>query len=177
MTTTLQTLVFKVTDLPESLFDYLSSQSSAQFSTDAPRLLTRQVKASVHHLQQHLLRALFYHFTNPMKLKADVKVAVAFLVAYVLDQVKMGGRQFARYLKVFNPTMTVTNQTIAEYETKMQSALFERVRASFPGVAGGIGALGEMLRNPGRLSLESGPPTIAANSRFRFGRERKGEAK
>ena len=112
-----------------------------------------------------------------MKLKADVKLAVAFLVAYVLDLVRNDGRQFAKYLRTFNPVMTVTDQDIAEYETKMQSASFDRVRASASGAAGRTDVLGEMLRNPGRFSFESAPPSIAADSRLRFGRERKGEAK
>jgi hypothetical protein len=157
ITTTLLSLVPKVTDLPESLSDYLSSHSSAQLSTDAPRLLTRQIKASVYHLQQHFLRALFCHFTYATKLKADVKIAVAFLVAYVLDLVRKDGRQFAKFLRTFNTTMSVTDQDVTEYETNMQSALFERVRASISDAVGRPGELVEGLRSLGGFSFESTP--------------------
>lgn len=155
ITTTLLSLVPKAKDLPDSLFDYLSSQSSARRSTDAPRLLTRQIKASVYHLQQHFLRALFCHFTYAMKLETDVNIAVAFLVAYVLDLVRRDGRQFAKFLRTFNPTMVVTNQDVTEYETNMQSALFDRVRASISGTARMTGGLVEVLRSLGRFSFAS----------------------
>jgi hypothetical protein len=124
---------------------------------DAPRLLTRQIKASIYYLQQHFLSALFTHFTYATKLKPDTKIAVAFLVAYVLDLLRKDGRQFAKYLRTFNPTMIVTNQDITEYETNMQNALFERVRASISGAVGKTGALVEGFRSIGRFSFENTP--------------------
>jgi hypothetical protein len=134
ITTTVLSLVPKVTDLPQSLSKYLSPQSDTQAatrrSTTAPRLLTRQIKASIYHLQQHFLCALFGHFTYAMNLHADVKVAIALLVAYVLDLVRNAGREFAKYSSTFSPTLIVSKRDVAEYEENVQAQLFDRVHAS-----------------------------------------------
>lgn len=165
ITTTLLSLVPKVTDLTESLFDNLPySQSPAQtatgLSTDAPRLLTRQIKASVYHLQQRCLYALFCHFTYVIKLDADVKIAIAFLVAHVLDLVRNAGREFAKYSREFNSTVVVNNHDVTEYEMNMQTQLFERVWASVLDASGKMGGLAERLRNLGTFSLEFLPDSL-----------------
>jgi hypothetical protein len=87
-----------------------------------------------------------------MKLDPDVKIALAFLVAYALDLVRNAGREFAKYSRTFNPTIVVKNQDITEYETIMQTQLFDRVRASVLGAIGRTGGLAERLRNLGTFS-------------------------
>jgi len=43
-------------------------------------------------------RTLFFcHFTYAIKLEADAKIAIAFLVAHVLDLVRNAGREFEKY--------------------------------------------------------------------------------
>lgn len=165
ITTTLLSLVPKVTDLTESLFNNLHySQSPAQtatdLSTDAPRLLTRQIKASIYHLQQQFLYALFCHFTYAMQLDADVKIAIAFLVAHVLDLVRNAGREFAKYSREFNSTVVVNNHDVTEYEMNMQTQLFERVWASVLDANRRMGGLAERLRNIGTFSFEFLPNSL-----------------
>lgn len=159
ITTTLLSLVPRVTDLPKPLFNYFSSQSPTQdaihLSLDAPRLLTRQIKASIYHLQQHFLHYIFCHFSYPMQLDADVKIALAFLVAYVLDLVRNAGREFANYAIEFNSTVTVNICDVTEYEKNMQMQLFERVWRSVPGGNERMGGLAERWRNLGMFSFES----------------------
>jgi hypothetical protein len=156
ITTTLLSLVPKVAELPESLFNSLSylqsaDQTAADLSTDAPRLLTRQIKAAIYYLQQHFLRALFCHFTYAMKLNSDVKIAVAFLVAHALDLVRKAGRQFAKYVRVFSSTVVVSKQEVTKYELHVQTQLFGRVRASLPDAEGRSGSLATILRTLGRF--------------------------
>jgi hypothetical protein len=149
----------KVTDLTESLFNNLHySQSPAQIttdlSTDAPKLLTRQIKASIYHLQQQFIIALFCHFTYAIKLDADVKIAIAYLVAHVLDLVRNAGREFAKYSREFNSTVVVNNHDVTEYEMNMQTQLFERVWSSVLDANGKMGGLAERLRSLGTLFFQ-----------------------
>jgi hypothetical protein len=69
-----------------------------------------------------------------MKLEADVKIAVAFLVAHALDLVRTHGREFAKYVRVFSSSVVVSKQDVTEYEMHIQTQLFGRVRASVPDV-------------------------------------------
>jgi hypothetical protein len=156
ITTTLLSLVPKVTKLPESLSNYLSSQyphPAIHISTEAPKLLTRQIKASIYHLQRDLLCHLFHHFDCATELAVEVKVAVAIIVAFVLDLVRQDGRQFAKYSRTINSTVDVEEQEVLQYETNMQTQVFDRVRASILDPAPRTGALGEMLRDLGKFSL------------------------
>jgi hypothetical protein len=156
ITTTLLSLVPKVTKLPEPLLSYLSSQYphfAIHISTGAPKLLTRQIKASIYHLQRVLLCHLFHHFGRATELNAEVKVAVAIIVAYVLDLLRHDGRQFAKYSQSINSTVDVKEQEVVEYETNMQTQLFDRVRASILDAAEKTGLLGEKLRNLGKFPL------------------------
>ena len=161
ITTTLLSIVPKVTNLPESLSNYVSSQSSSRaatnLSTDAPKLLTRQIKASIYHLQKKLLYALFSHFTCTMKLAAEVKVLVALLVAFVLELVRYAGREFAKFARVINSTVDVKQQDVTQYETNMQTQVFDRVRASVLDAAGRTGGLGEKLRTLSEFAFQFDP--------------------
>jgi hypothetical protein len=156
ITTTLLSRVPRVTFLPESLLDYFSAQSShtaTKLPTDAPKLLTRQIKASVYHLQQGLLCALFSHFSCAMKLAAEVKVAVALLVAHVLELVRNASRGFAKFAGTINSKVVVKDRDVTEFETNMQIQVFEGVRVSILDATGRIGGLGQMLRDPGTFSI------------------------
>jgi hypothetical protein len=164
ITTTLLSLVPKVADCPDSLFAYLSSQFPAQDAThlslDAPRLLTRQIKSSLYHLQQIFLQVIFYHFSNPEEVDGGVKIALAFLVAYVMDLVRNAAQEYAKYATVFNSAVAVTNCDVHEYEKKMDMYLFERVRASVHGENRWMAGLAERWRNLGKLSSESLPDCL-----------------
>jgi hypothetical protein len=158
ITTTLLSLVPKATNLPESLWNYLSHSSQyphavKNISKDAPKLLTRQIKASIYHLQRDLLCHLFHHFGCATELAAEVKVAVAIIVAFVLDLVRDAGRQFAKYSREINSTVDVKEQEVKQYETNMQTQVFDRVRASILDPAPRTGALREKLRDLGKFSL------------------------
>lgn len=156
ITTTLLSLVTQVTNVPESLLNYLSSHypTHAGLSTTAPRLLTRQIKASLYYLQQHFLLAVFSHFIHPIKLPADVKIAVAFLVAYVLDLVRNAGRGFAEHSRTFNPNLDVSPQAVMEYETIMQEQLFGTVQASVGGAVGRMSGLVGRWKHLGKLPFK-----------------------
>jgi hypothetical protein len=154
ITETLLNLVPTVSELPESLSNLLhylqaADRTTADLSTVAPRLLTRQMKAAIYYLQQNLLGALFCHFNYVMKLESDVNIAVAFLVAHVLDLVRIAGREFAQYVTVFSSTLVVSKQEVTEYELHMQTQLFGRVRASIPDAKWRSGGLVTRLRNLG----------------------------
>jgi hypothetical protein len=167
MTTTLFTLVPKVTNIPESLSNCLSSpspQPATHISPDAPKLLTRQIKASIFYLQQQRLCALFHHFGCATELPAEVKVAVALLVALVLDLVRGAGRQFAKHASAMKVTVEVGEKDVVEYETNMQTQVFDRVHASVLDVAVKTGGLGEQLRNLG--SMVKGKENPAEDGEF-----------
>jgi hypothetical protein len=138
--------------------NYLSHSSqyphaTKHISTDSPKLLTRQIKASIHHLQRDLLCHLFHHFDCATELAADVKVAVAIIVAFVLDLLRYDGRQFAKYSRLINSTVDVKEEEVVKYEADMQTRAFDRVRASILDPAPRTGALGEKLRKLGKFSL------------------------
>jgi len=150
ISTTLLNLVPKVTNVPESLSNYLSSQyphAATHISPDAPKLLNRQIKAGIFHLQQDLLCSLFHHFSCTTKLPAEVKVTVALLVAFVLDLVRHAGQEFAKYSRTINPPVEVKEQDVVQYETNMRTQVFDRVRASIFNAIQKTGTLGEKLRN------------------------------
>jgi hypothetical protein len=156
ITTTLLGLVPSVTICSESLSNYISTQyphPAVDISTEAPKLLTRQIKASIYYLQRDLLCHLFRHFGWATELDAEVKIAVAIIVAYVLDLLRHDGQQFAKYSRLINSTVDVKEQEVVQYETDMQTQVFDRVHASILGPAPRTGALGEMLRDTGKFSL------------------------
>jgi hypothetical protein len=88
-----------------------------------------------------------------MELAAEVKVAVAIIVAFVLDLLRHDGRQFAKHSRTINSAVDVKEQEVLQYETNMQTQVFDRVRASILDPAPRTGALGEMLRDLGKFSL------------------------
>jgi hypothetical protein len=110
------------------------------------------MKASIYHLQRDLLCHLFHHFGCATELAAEVKVAVAIIVAFVLDLLRHDGRQFAKYSRTINSTVDVKERDVERYETNIQTQLFERIRASILDTAERTGALGEKLRKLGKLS-------------------------
>ena len=188
ITTTLLNLVPKVTDLPESLFSSLYHLPSPAFPDFAPRLLTRQIKASIYLLQQYFLQALFSHFTDAMELDAEVKLAIAILVAHALDLVRSAGRDFAKYFREFSSTIMVSKHDVTEYETNVQAHLFGRVWASVLDTNVRGGGLDMRLRSlcTSLFRLTLYPlssfdyiPFLesfgSANLRRRFAREGKGE--
>jgi len=143
--------------MPESLSQYLSPQphalDRAHLSPVAPKLLTRQIKVSIHHLQSELLQALFCYFACALKLATEVKVAIALLIATVLELARNTGRDFAKFASTINSRVVVKLQDVAQYEMNMQKQVFGRVRASIPDLPGELGQLGEMLRNTGEDPL------------------------
>lgn len=152
ITTTLLAVVPKVIHPPEKLLNYLSShypQPAIPISFNAPKLLNRQIKASVFRLQEILLQALFSRFSYAKMLPAEVKVAVAILVAFVLDLLRHMGREFAKYSQKINSTVSVKEQEVMQYEVTVQTQLFERVRASILTTVEKTGRLGEQLRDLG----------------------------
>lgn len=158
MTTTLLTFVPRVKKMPEPLTHYLSPQpatiDSADFSPLQPKLLTRQIKASIHYLQRDLLHTLFFYLACTLNLSAQVKIAIALLVAFVLELAQRAGRQFAKYASTIHQNIEVKPEDITKYETNMQTQVFDRVRASISGLAAEIGHLGDILR--GLSSLVTG---------------------
>jgi hypothetical protein len=86
-----------------------------------------------------------------MKLPTDVKVAVALLVAFVLDLVRDAGRQFAKVASTINSSVDVKQGDVVLYEKNMQTQVFDRVRASVLGSVAKMGGLGEKLRNLGKF--------------------------
>ncbi|KAF4625216.1 hypothetical protein G7Y89_g12953 [Cudoniella acicularis] len=100
-----------------------------------------------HHFSQVLKALISWYMASKNKLDADVKIAIAFLVAHVLDLVRNAGREFAKYSREFNSTIVVNNHDVTEYEMNMQTQLFERVWASILDANGRMGGLAERLRN------------------------------
>jgi hypothetical protein len=157
LTTTVLNLVPKLACLPSSLSIHLASQSprtgATVPSTDAPKLLTRQIKSSTFYLQKQLLYALLSHFTNENKLLAEARLAVALIVAFVLELVRNAGRAFARFSSKINEKVVVEERQVTEYERGMEGVVFNTVRASVSSYGGGVnrrmGGLGERLRSLG----------------------------
>lgn len=155
-------MVPRVTSLPSSLSAYLSLHSSCAGGSPvpsrvAPKLLTRQIKASTYHLQQKLLQALFSHFLNANERIAQVRLSVALIVSFVLELVWHAGREFARYANTVNNSVSVEKQQVKDYERNIESVVFERIRASVydsPGGAeNGIEELGDRLRSLSKYSF------------------------
>ena len=155
LTTSVLTLVPKITSLPPLLSSHLSLQSSSDgdsyiVSLDAPKLLTRQVKYSTHYLQKKLLHALFLDLFHASQLVAEVRLAVVLIVSFVLELVRNAGREFAKYANKINRTVFVEENQVKDYERNLESVVFDRVRASiydYPrGDDGRMGDLGHRLR-------------------------------
>ncbi len=157
MTTTLMRLVPRVKNIPESLSQYLSPQPRALDRVDlspiAPKLLTRQIKASIYYLQNELSQALFSYLDSSLKLATEVKVAIALLIATVLELAQNTGRDFAKFATTINSTVVVKLQDVTQYEENVRTQVFGRVRASVPDLAGEMGQLGEKLRHIGEVPL------------------------
>jgi hypothetical protein len=152
MTTTLLTLVPKVKDIPEPLSRYLSPQfPSLNLSPIAPKLLSRQIKASIHCLQRDLLYALLSYLEYDLKLAAEVKAAIALLIAFVLELAQKAGREFAKFASKINSKVVVKQQDVAEYEKHMQTQVFGRLRTSVRDARGELGQLGKRLRDMGLI--------------------------
>jgi hypothetical protein len=122
-------------------------------STKASKPANKSKHLFLYFLQQNLLRALFYHFACVSKLEVDVRVGVAFLVAYALDLVRDAGRQSAKYLRTFTSTVVVNDRDVVECETNMQTQVFDRVWASILVDNGKRGGLFERLSNLGMFSF------------------------
>jgi len=151
LSTTILSLVPKLTCFPSSLSAHFSLQSFCTHDTvsaEAPKLLTRQIKSSTYYLQKRLLCELFSHFHNASKLVAEVRLAVALIVAFVLELVRNAGRTFARYASKIDERLVINQLQVTEYERAMERQVFERVRASVDGV-GRLKGLGERLRSSG----------------------------
>lgn len=140
----------KLDDIPEDLSRHLSPQpalDNTTLSPVAPKLLNRQIKASIHHLQHELLHALFDYLAYEMQLAAEVKVAIALLIAFVLDLAQRAGREFAKYASKINATVQVKQKDVTNYESTMRAQVFNRLRASVCDTVGELGQLGERLRS------------------------------
>ena len=155
LTTSVLTLVPKIAYLPPLLSSHLSLHSSSSgdaaiVSLNAPKLLTRQVKYSTHHLQKKLLHTLFFDILHASQLAAEVRLAVVLIVSFVLELVRNAGREFAKYANKINRTVFVKEKQVKDYERNLESVVFDRVRASiydYPGCDDGrMGDLGHRLR-------------------------------
>ncbi|KUJ17125.1 uncharacterized protein LY89DRAFT_718796 [Mollisia scopiformis] len=160
MTTTLLTNVPRVQSIPEPLRQLIHPQpvsvENPHISPLGPKLLTRQIKASIHYLQHELLHAIFCYLECNLNLTAEVKVAIALLVAIVLELAQSASRQFAKFASKINQKVVVDDRDVTRYETDMRTQVFNRVRASICGIASEIGYLGEMLKGLGSLVVGNG---------------------
>ncbi|RDW59413.1 hypothetical protein BP6252_12500 [Coleophoma cylindrospora] len=155
ITTTLLSLVPRVINIPKPLQEHLSQTMSccdtsiSVPSPVAPKLLTRQIKSSIYHLQMQLLDPLFSQLESESDLVADVRLATTMLIAIALDMVRDAGRDFAKYANKINPEVVVTEQEVRDYEEAVQSFVFPPLQASvcYYGADGRKGKLGERLRN------------------------------
>jgi hypothetical protein len=82
-----------------------------------------------------------------MEFPPDVELALAVLVAYVLDLVKNAGRSFAKYAGKLDPSLVVHDKDVWEYETNVQKRLFDQVGATIRDLVGKMGGLVERLRS------------------------------
>ncbi|KAH7305088.1 hypothetical protein BKA65DRAFT_521097 [Rhexocercosporidium sp. MPI-PUGE-AT-0058] len=156
LTTSILSMVPRVTSLHSSLSAYLSLHSSSASGSPvpshvAPKLLTRQIKASTYHLQEKLLQALFFHLMNANEQIAQVRLSAALVISFVLELVMNAGRQFARYANTINNSVFVKEQQVKDYERNIESVVFKGIRASVYDYPGGaedrIGGLGDRLRS------------------------------
>jgi hypothetical protein len=176
MTTTLLTLVPKMSNIPESLSQHLSPQPApyeTELSPVAPKLLTRQIKTSIHHLQRDLLQVLFCSLACDLQLAAEVKVAIALLIAFVLELAQKAGREFAKFATTINESVKVSQEDVRKYEANMQTHVFDRLRASVSNTMGELGQLGERLRGLGEDSF-AGKYINLTNMLNRLDSERQG---
>jgi hypothetical protein len=163
LSTSILMLVPKITSLPVSLSDYLSQHSShnsaapTNFSRTAPKLLTRQIKASTYHLQQHFLRDLFSGLRYANEMDAWVRLSVALIVSFVLELVSCSGRDFATYANKINKTVCVKELHVKQYERSMESTIFDRIRSGVCGsnasASASMGELGRLLRSLSKCFL------------------------
>ena len=152
LTITTLMLVPKVTRFPSSLSAYLPQWlSSVDSATDAPKLLTRQIKSSIYHLQVQLLRAIFSDLVHGKGLVTQVKLSVALIVSFGLELVSDSAQEFARYANKINQTVSVQDIEVNDYERNMQRDVFDRIRASIYDCPSGtdweMGELGDRLRS------------------------------
>jgi hypothetical protein len=123
VTTSIFSLVPKVTHLPASLATYLSSTSNGSGvpPSDAPKLLTRQIKASIYHLQTMILRALFSRFNDAGEFATQVNRAVELIVTFALELVRDASRLFARYSHDIDTSVVVEDWQVEEYERRVEN--------------------------------------------------------
>jgi hypothetical protein len=99
-------------------------------------------------------------------------------VAFVLDLVRRAGREFAKFARIIQPTIDVKEQDVVQYETNMQTQVFNRVRASVFDAAMKTDALGVKLRNLGAFSLSKFEPCFGIDALiFKIGSVVKGKEK
>lgn len=192
LTTSILSLVPKVTSLSPSLSALLSQSlpNSTPLSLAAPKLLTRQIKASTYHLQKILLRAHFSNWATSYDLGGEARLAVALIVSFTLELTRDAGRQFAKYANSISETVSVGRQHVEDYERNVERGVFDRLRSGvFDFPRGGdkmMGELGDRLRDFGAYSFCFLPASAEPDScpfettRFAdillsFHEERKGE--
>jgi len=129
LTTTLMGLVPRVTSLSSlvSLFPRLSPDLSPALppgnpSLKAPKLLTRQLKASIFDLQLRLLYDVFSNIVTS-SLNAEVGLAVVLLVATVLESVRDAGRAFAKYVSKVKEEVVVEDWEVSKHENDVQRVI------------------------------------------------------
>ncbi|RDW65165.1 hypothetical protein BP5796_09857 [Coleophoma crateriformis] len=155
ITTTLLSLIPRLTNIPSPLQEHLSqtmpgcNTSISKLSPDAPKLLTRQIKSGFYHLQMQLLDPLFSQLERESDLVPDVRLATTILIAIALDMVRDAGRVFAKYASKINPEVVVTERHVGDYEEAVQISVLPQLQASvlYYGADGRKGTLGEILRN------------------------------
>jgi hypothetical protein len=161
-------MVPSVSSLPSSLSTYLSLNASSSAggspvpSHIAPKLLTRQIKASTYFLQEKLLHAFFAYIMNANERITQVRLSVALVVSFVLELVRDAGREFARHANTISHSVSVEKQQVMDYERNIESVVFERIRASvydIPGAAAEnrIGELGDRLRSLSKFEFPPPP--------------------
>lgn len=86
-----------------------------------------------------------------MKLDADVKVAIALLIACVLELGQKTNRQFAKFANTINSNVVVKQQEVEQHEANMTTQVFGRLRNSVRNTAGNLGDFGESLREMSKI--------------------------
>ena len=114
----------------ESLTPLLRSLSlpetrpAPEISLKAPKLLTRQIKASTFYVQQDLLLSIFETFQT---LSPEVRLAVALLVASVLELVRKAGRAFAEHASTIAKDLRIEQSQVKGHEETVEREVFGRV--------------------------------------------------
>jgi hypothetical protein len=117
----------------ESLTPLLRSLSlpetrpAPEISLKAPKLLTRQIKASTFYVQQDLLLSLFETFQTLKSLSRDVRLAIALLVASVLELVRKAGRAFAEHASTIAKDLRIEQYQVKVHEETVEREIFGRV--------------------------------------------------